>query len=140
MEDGSVLAMATGQVLAFPGWDTLRAMPPELVKEWLLSKQFAQDGYVAVVGGESHRGVGGLPPAARTPSQRPGAHQGDQGAHTEGTQLECDIPPPWPIKKPEDIPVGGKSPEAHADDEGRAGESLAHAEGPPEELAPGEPV
>ena len=57
MEDGTP-TMARPLVVAFPGWDALRAMNGETIKHWLLSQQYASGGTVAMVGPgvQTHRG------------------------------------------------------------------------------------
>ena len=41
--EGTSSAMATGQLVCFPGWETLRAMTAEQVKEWILSQERGQN-------------------------------------------------------------------------------------------------
>ena len=57
MEDG-IPTMARPLVVAFPGWDALRAMDGETIKHWLLSQQYMSGGTVAMVGPgvPTHRG------------------------------------------------------------------------------------
>ena len=77
--------MGHGQVLQFPGWAELRAMPAESLKAWLLSKQGESTAqYDAVVASEavpSHRGLG----AVRPEVQRLARHQGDDDVNNNGT-------------------------------------------------------
>ena len=63
--EGTSAAAGTGQVLYFPGYDALRAMPADAVKQWIMSMENARGAqYVAVVGTakSSHRGVGTVDP------------------------------------------------------------------------------
>ena len=96
MDDGSLGAMACGQVLQFLGWDELRAMPAETLKAWLLSKPHAQDAqFVSVVAGSqevvTHRGAGAV--RAERPG-RPEQLRGDQAAHDEAHEVEAQHVPP----------------------------------------------
>ena len=81
VEDGRPTAMAAGQLLEFPGWSELQAMPAEDLKPWLFSKSFEPAQYVAMVSEASvatHRGHGAvLPERERAP--RPQQPQGDAG-------------------------------------------------------------
>ena len=59
MEDGTLRAMAGGQLVYFPGWEALRDMEATKWKEWLLSHENMQSPqYLSVVNNSvgSHRG------------------------------------------------------------------------------------
>ena len=97
-------AMETGQLVVFPGWDTLRSMAAEDVKRWILSQEQARNAhYLSVVASSTiptHRGAGALSPQA--PNPQAARAPGDQAPRDDPLEHH-EVPPPHPGLQPMEI-------------------------------------
>ena len=88
-------AEASGQIVFFPGWDALDAMPAEDLKRWLMANRNGHGmNYVATVSASAptHRGHGTLLPQAAAQVPR---HAGDRAvAEADGQAEPEEFSPP----------------------------------------------